>query len=423
MSLVESSISDFAWRNHRLLVACSGGVDSMTLLHALVRSGKRPEVLHVNYQLRGIDSEADMQLVMEFSRKLGLECRVHRCPTALLKGKGVNLQSAARDFRRKLFLEWTNASPENAVVLAHHLDDQSETFFLQLFRGAGTFGLGAMHPDKNGLLRPFLDIPKKAITEYAMQNGVPWREDKSNAESVYLRNLFRNELLPRLGSDVPDLFRSVACLTAAFRQTQQELEEQILPLADTWKASGRLEISIWLQLGDEEKLALLKAIKGPEWLLARLGELALRDNGKKAVFGQNAIVRHNEHLLLTSAAGKAWDFKVEEVEILPEKFDPYVLYLDGALVDAAQICLDEWKTGEKITSLGMRGKQLVSKVLKDAGVSQAERKSYPVVRYKGDILWVPGIKIAKGPLAQKTSASIIRVTVFSTSTKETDGRI
>lgn len=402
----------------KLLVACSGGVDSMVLLHALVAENLHPEVLHVNYQLRGNDSDADEMLVRQTAEELGLNVHVHHCPVALTKQKGVNLQSAARDFRRELFREWISRSEQHAVVLAHHLDDQVETFFLQYFRGSGLFGLGGMHSEKNGIIRPFLEVPKSALIAYATENGIAWREDQSNQSSNYLRNVFRNTLLPALKQEHPQLAEHCRIIMGHLRELQQTVREETAAAVNQWNEQQQLPVTTWQQFTSEQALAFAYGLGWPAWTVERLNQLAAGPDGKRIEIGKVTLYKEAGHFRTVSASEIHWEFKIEEIGILPKVWNKHALYLDAAVIDPTKLEYRSWQQGDRIRSLGMKGSQLVSDVLKDAGVPLSRREQYPVLVYDTEILWIPGIKVGRKGLAGPDSAVILKITVLKMGRKK-----
>jgi tRNA(Ile)-lysidine synthase len=338
---------------------------------------------------------------------------LHACDPTTLKRKGVNLQAEARKLRRRFFTEWTSRSAHHVVVLAHHADDQLETFFLQLLRGSGTFGLGGMHPERNGILRPFLQLPKSTLLQFATTNGIAWREDASNAQSAYLRNLFRNEWLPELMQEHPSLQESVLLLMELFRERQRELNVRISALAAQWNEKGTLSVPEWNRLGTEERIAFVYAAGLPVWACERLQQLADAENGAHFTIGEEHIEKHTAVLIQKQVKSSlpVWDFKIEEVGILPEIFDKQTLYLDGKkLSGPLQSRLPQ--TGDRIKSVGMQGSQLVSDVLKDAGISRSARADVPMLTDGTEILWIPGIKIGRTAIAHTGSRDILKVTVM-----------
>lgn len=412
MSVVTEALRRIDWKNKHVLVACSGGVDSMVLLHALVQISVRPEVLHVNYRLRGDDSDADRQLVAATAARLGLKVRIHTCDPAILKEKGTNLQAEARQFRRRLFAEWTARSENHVVALAHHSGDQLETFFLQLLRGSGTFGLGGMHPERCGIVRPFLHLPKSALLDFARENGIAWREDASNAQSVYLRNLFRNEWLPALTGENPRLQESVLLIMELFRERRRELKGIVTDAAIRWNERGELSVPVWNSWNQEERLAFVHETGLPLWTPGRLQQLCDAENGAHFSVGEELIEKRTAALIQKqlSPGVSVWDFKIEEVGILPDEFDKHTLFLDTDKLKGA-LRLRSPETGDRIKSIGVQGSQLVSDVLKDAGIPRSGRAAIQLLTDGDEILWVPGIRVGRTAIAHSGSEIILKVTL------------
>jgi tRNA(Ile)-lysidine synthase len=415
MSVVTDALRKVDWSGRHVLVACSGGVDSIVLLHALVEIGLKPDVLHVNYQLRGEASERDRQLVEETAQSLGVTCRVHLCPVERTKRKGVNLQSEARAFRRELFGEWTGLSANHVVILAHHADDQLETFFLQWLRGSGTFGLGGMHPERDQLLRPFLALSKQDLIDYARDRKIAWREDQSNTESNYLRNVFRNRLLPELTTAIPSLKESALVLMEQFRLEQRRLIDSLNALLTTWEESG-LPVAQWLKLSEEQKLAFAHEAKLPAWTIRRLDQLADGEVGNCFLAGELTFRKSTRDVIrkVDRQSLSGWDYKIEEVGILPSGFDKQTLYLDADKV-IGEIVVRSVQTGDRIRSIGMKGSQLVSDVLKDAGIPVEDRRKIPILADNEHILWIPGIKVGRSAIAGSQTRRILKVSLETAS--------
>jgi len=413
MSVVIQAVETCDWSGRKVLVACSGGVDSMVLLHALITIGIQPVVFHVNYQLRDTASELDEALVREVAKRNQLECIVHRCPKALTKKKGVNLQAEARQFRREQFAKWTATSTQHVVVLGQHADDQLETFFLQLYRGSGTFGLGGMHRERNQLIRPFLGLDKVQIYEYAELQTVLFREDESNTQTIYLRNLFRKTLLPDLLQKQPQLKESVLLIMRFMRERQLVLRDEIELIAEKWERFHEIEIEAWLGLTEEQTIAFAHRVQFPIWAIDRLNELAKGPVGNKIELDQHTILKQNKNYLNAALPSMvfSWDFKSEEIGILPTVFDKDALYIDADLI-CGKLDLRFWKTGDRIASVGMKGSQLVSDVLKDAGIPLVERADIPVLSDQNGVLWIPGVKIGRSALAGNNTRCILQITLI-----------
>ena len=192
----------------KILVAVSGGLDSMVLLDLLIKAElklkSRLVVAHFNHQLRGVESDADAVFVEETARSYGLPFELGS-ENVSLKAKELSggIESAAREFRHSFFVSLSSRLGCQTVVLGHHSDDQVETFFIRLFRGAGSRGLAGMsvlsssHLDSEiKLVRPLLELRRAEIEAYAQELGIDHREDESNNNTRFLRNKIRHNLLP-----------------------------------------------------------------------------------------------------------------------------------------------------------------------------------------------------------------------------------
>jgi tRNA(Ile)-lysidine synthase len=197
-------------RGQKILVAVSGGLDSMVLLHALKKISDRHKwrmvVVHFNHQLRGRHSDADERLVRKTAASMKLPVVVGRAEvTAFARKSKLSIEMAARKLRHEFFARVARQRKIETIALAHHADDQVELFFLRLFRGTGCEGLAGMKwkspspVEKTiSLIRPLLDFSKNELAEPARKNGIRFRHDRSNFSSDFLRNRIRNELLPLL---------------------------------------------------------------------------------------------------------------------------------------------------------------------------------------------------------------------------------
>lgn len=408
MHVVTEALSQFDLKSFKLCVACSGGLDSTVLLKAVIQMGFEPKILHINYQLRGEASEQDEAFVRELAEKHHLELSVIRCPKEVTKGNGINLQEAARTFRHKLFRQFIEESPNNRVLLAHHQDDQIETFFLQLLRGSGMFGLGGMHPERNGLIRPFLSLSKTDLYHYAVENGISWREDQSNEENNYKRNQFRNLLLPPLMESNPALKASVATIQSAFRATQEELRNELQNRLSEWERSFQISFAEWNRLGIEQQILCCHHFGWPFWILERIQ--GLQDSSLSSKIDNTPLFRTKDGFSWNAnfAQIMQWEFKSEEVAFLPETFTPWEIYLDSESCEKGLIP-GHAKPSDTIRRVGVNGTSKVFKLLKDSGIPEQWRTTYPVFRSGEEIVWVPGIAVSKKHLASPNSKLIIKV--------------
>lgn len=211
-----------------LLVAVSGGMDSMVLLYALKELGYKLQVAHVNFQLRGEDSNADELLVKTTCEKLGIPVLIKKVDmklaTANYEG---STQMMARTIRYDWFKELLAEHAINNLVVAHHANDQSETILQHLTKGSGIAGLRGMLPKNKQVCRPFLCIDKKTIEYLAQELKVPYREDASNASDKYERNKIRHQNIPTLENINPKLHQSIYNTTNYLRGVENIYQSYI----------------------------------------------------------------------------------------------------------------------------------------------------------------------------------------------------
>jgi tRNA(Ile)-lysidine synthase len=416
MNKIEEHIENLIGNNPalRLFVACSGGIDSIVLLHILKKLGKNVSAIHVNYMLRGEDSEADQVLVESTCDELGIVCHVKRVDlNAYLEKTGGNLQDTARKVRYAYF-ERFKLKQDFRIVLGQHADDQVETFFLNLARGGGIMGLAAMLPEYNRYLRPLLPFSKHEIIEYAVENGIQWREDKSNSSNKYNRNKLRNILIPEMEIHVPTLRKSVLTLVSAFQDTQLSLEEEVSDIVKRIQTEGILTFQEFDALNEFEITEILRQLDISVTFTNEL--LKLRNSQTGTSIDSNAetfkkIFSERDHFYFE----KEWiptdltEFKLETVKTLPSKFDKNAIYLDPDKING-QLELRYWKEGDRMKPIGINGSKLISDILADAKIPSHSKRKQLVLVDTEKILWCIGHSVSREAIAN-TDSAIVKVSL------------
>lgn len=402
MSVVIESISKHDLKGLSVCVACSAGLDSTVLLEVLVQLGYTPKILHINYQLRGEDSEKDELFVRDLAKKYDLEIEVIHCPKEITKGKGINLQEAARNFRHAHFQQFIQENSANRVLLAHHQDDQIETFFLQLLRGSGIFGLGGMHSERNGIIRPFLNLRKEELLDFALENKLQWREDRSNQENKYKRNQFRNQIIPQLVESNPNLIESIRTIQEVFREEQQLIHLNLQERLQRWQKSFVISYDEWDHLTFEERIIVCNQFDWAYWMIERIQEL--KESKLSSKIDKSPVFRTKDGFSWNSNFEELthWEFKIEEVEFLPDTFTKWEAYFDQSLSKNSLKKGFSSKT-DFIYPIGISGKSNVHKLLKDKGIPEQWRSSYPVFWSGGQIVWIPGVVFSRNHVSTNTS--------------------
>lgn len=206
------------------LLAVSSGIDSMVLLDLFLQAGLNFQVAHVNYRLREESSDLDEKTVCEVCSRNGIPFYLH---TAADKPEKGSVQLWARELRYQFFRGLLNTENLDYLVTAHHLNDQLETFMINVIRGTGIRGLTGIPHGSNDTLRPLLPFSRLEIERYAHQNEIVFREDHTNAEDYYLRNRIRNHIVPELEQITPDFLKNFALTLQNLNQTRNFVDKHI----------------------------------------------------------------------------------------------------------------------------------------------------------------------------------------------------
>lgn len=406
----------------KIFVACSGGVDSMTLLWLFHQLKWSIEVVHVNYMLRGQDSNDDQQLVEQTCQKWGIPFHLKQIDLqVILDQNGGNLQEIAREIRYNYFEEKRSLSDNNFIALAHHQDDQIETFFMHIARKSGIMGMSCMLEEHNRYIRPLLPFSKKEITEFARNNGITWREDYSNKTNKYTRNILRNILLPKLANDFPTLNESVILLIKKFQETQLSLEQRMSGFLKNILVNNSLSIELYDEFSENEKVELVRQIGLKASFVDELDKLRKAHKGKKINIENKKnnhqfirIIREDHYFRFeeqTVAQDIVPQLIIKKTKKLPLTFSKDELYIDQAVIKG-ELKLRQWKTGDRMKPLGMKnGSKLLSDIIKDAKIPSSKKKNIWIVEDLDKIIWCVGILISEEIKTNSNSENLIKITV------------
>lgn len=390
----------------KVLVALSGGADSVALLRVLIECGYSCECAHCNFHLRGEESDRDEAFVRNLCRSLDVPLHVTHFETErYAKEKHVSIEMAARELRYAWFEEIRCESGAKVIAVAHHRNDSVETFLLNLIRGTGVNGLKGIS-EKNGyIVRPLLHTSRVEILDYLFHLKQKYVTDSTNLQDEYMRNKIRLNLLPMLQSMNPSIVETID-------ETAQKLKE----VADIYNENrqitlqkkvkvdknGRQYMSIQAILDDVAPFSLLHEWLSPSGFNASQIEniyLSLKypQPGKRFISTEWELLRDREYLLLQYR-----DLNENKPEI-----DQEIIEIDSKftlLKDKSIACLDadrvtlpleirKWQQGDKFVPLGMKGKKNVSDYLTDKKFSVFEKENQYVACSEGKIVWLIGERI------------------------------
>lgn len=391
-------------------LACSGGVDSIVLLELLASCCRKLTLLHVNYNLRGEASKADEKLVRDLAKKYGCELLIKSSQLKETLKSGGNLQELARTIR----FDWFRAVvPEHAyLALAHHEDDQIETFYQHLARKSGIRGLACMLEQHGNTIRPLLIYSKQEIYAFALKKNIVWREDLSNQANFYTRNKLRNEILPFLYQKQPQLKAAVLTLITKFQRRLLELENELETLRLDLKNKHFLSDERFDSLSADHRFELFRAYHFTAGQIEAIDELKKSQKGKKISSDTWVLTREKKGFSLYPTVKErcSYRLKIIPVKRLPKSFDKSCLYLDQEKI-VGTLRLQKWAIGDRMEPVGMSGSKLISSILSEAQVENAQREEQFLVRDDQNIHWCVGHKVGRRALASEKSIHILEIRV------------
>ena len=256
-------------KSDTVLVAVSGGPDSVFLAHALVRLKNKLDLAKVSvcsldHGLRGKESKADSEFAGRMARKLGCEFFHKTIDLRKISPEGISTEEAAREERYKFFGEAAASSGSAVVATGHTLDDQAETVLMRFIKGAALKGIVGIAPTRQfdgfRAIRPLIEIQKREIIEYLDNAGIEYRIDRTNLEPVYFRNVVRNEIMPFLERYNPKLKRALFNLAEHLREDYDFIDQARAALAKDRAVSGSSRVEIRLKDIAVQPRALQKEI-------------------------------------------------------------------------------------------------------------------------------------------------------------------
>jgi len=415
--------------NDKVLVAASGGLDSMVLLDLSRRAGLEIIAAHVNYHKRGEDSLKDEQLVKDYCREYEISFESINAGNSLEESKD-GFQAEARQFRYAWFEDLCSDRGFGFIFTAHHLNDRLETFFINLLRGAGLKGLKSIPRKKGKICRPLLAIERAELEKYANAEQLPWRQDKSNFSDKYLRNKIRlslakefNDLSARSEQNAGKSMDFLAEADAYFQELAKSRVNQFK------SSDGIIEIEDdqWAQLFREKplhKYVFEKLGFYPEQL-SRLEHFQKSQSGKKIEGHQRLVYRdrgkyliekidesRSEIVHLMSPEGKIEQPLQLEWQMVKnvnkgELKNPNLAYLNLARL-SFPLTLRLWEEGDRFKPYGMKGSKKLSDFLIDIKLSTPEKNKTYVLLSGSEIVWVVGYRVSDDYAIRNEDKAIIR---------------
>jgi tRNA(Ile)-lysidine synthase len=421
----------------KLLLAVSGGVDSVVLCELCRQAGFDFIIAHCNFQLRGEESKRDAALVQQLAKQYNVPFLIKEFDTTTYAATHkLSIQEAARELRYGWFAELVgslesgvgslssshstaNHKPQttNWLVTAHHLDDNIETMLMHFFRGTGVQGLRGMLPKQGYIVRPLLFARKETLQQFAGNNGLSWVEDSSNALDKYARNYMRNQVIPLLQHMYPEVDANLAGNLQRFADMEVLYEQAIglhkKKLLEVKGAEVHIPV-LKLQKTTPLRTIVYEIIKDHGFSAHQTDEVIALLNSESGKYVQSAthrIIKNRKWLIIAPAqSGQSKIIVIDddntrvpyehgEIAISKPAIDSWKLtnsnliaYLDAAAIRFPLI-LRKWKQGDYFYPLGMKKKKKVARFLIDQKLSLTDKEKVWVLEMNKKIVWVVGMRI------------------------------
>ncbi|WP_299335463.1 tRNA lysidine(34) synthetase TilS [uncultured Psychroserpens sp.] len=416
----------------KLLIACSGGLDSVVLTHLCHELGLDISLAHCNFNLRGTESDEDESFVIDLADQLDFEVFVESFNTEdYAKTHKISIQMAARDLRYNWFFDLAEDLKFDYILTAHHADDNLETFLINLTRGSGLHGLTGIPEKNDAIIRPLLPFTREDLESYANEKNLSWREDSSNTSDKYLRNALRHRVIPALKEINPEVIQG-------FKQTLSHLNDSADIVEESLNAVAKRAI---VDIDDDYitfKISEFKKVNNAKAYMYEMfkdyGFTAWNDvvnlldaqSGKQVLSETHRLIKDRKHLILTNRVTETHQsIEISEQDNnLQTGIGTLVFNQVNTISNASktQIFIDkgkltyplvlrQWQEGDAFYPSGMKGKKKLSKYFKDEKLSLVDKENIWLLTSNDDIVWILGRRADERFKVTKQTTKILKITL------------
>lgn len=401
-----------------VIVALSGGADSVALLAALSHLGYYCIAAHCNFHLRGPESRRDMLHAQAIASRFGVDFSLRDFDVpARMAATGESVEMACRSLRYDWFSSLADSSGAQAIAVGHHSEDRAETFVLNLMRGAGIRGLTSMRPRNGAVVRPLLWASRGEIEEYLEAQEIEFVSDSSNASDAHRRNRVRNTLLPALEEMFPGATQSILRSIANLESARAIYEDAVEGKRRQYVGSDGSISLAELSAENEAPTLLFEFLRERGFNATQVSDMLANASGSGAKFqsaeGRLAEIDHGTLRITEGTGSRAADREYPvslQRDILyptnirvtrhpvehfkPEGRNPNVAFIDArfAAAEGFSWTLRHWRRGDRMTPFGARADKLVSDIFADAHLSPAAKRQTWLLVCNGTIAWIPGLR-------------------------------
>lgn len=420
-------------QNQKLLIAVSGGLDSVVLAHLCHDLKLDFAIAHCNFNLRDSESDADEAFVKALAENWNVKLHFKSFETeAYASEKMISIQMAARELRYAWFQKLAEKHHFDYILTAHHADDNLETFLINLIRGTGLEGLTGIPEVSGKIVRPLLPFSREELEVFAKQSHLEWREDSSNASNKYVRNKLRHDVIPELKDINPKLLHNFQTTIANLQDSENLIEDAVVKLQK--KVAQVEENVIKLNIRKLKKRSnpkaylyqLLKDFNFTAW--DDVVNLLDAQPGKQVFSSTHRLLKDREFLLLselgndedeerithilkydTKIETPAGHLHIEPVEAISD-ISRKIIYVDADQLKYP-LTVRKWHEGDLFFPFGMQGKKKLSKYFKDEKLSLYDKESAWVLCSEQNIVWVIGRRADDRFKITETTEHILKIKI------------
>lgn len=415
-----------------LLLAVSGGRDSVALEHLCHHAGFNYHIAHCNFHLRGDDSDRDERFVRDLAQQHGRQIHVAQFDTRQYAADNrLSIEEAARNLRYAFFEQIRQKEKLDYIVVAHHRDDAIETFFINLLRGTGIAGLHGIRDINGHIVRPLLIFSRQEIDDYIRQHNLAYVEDATNASDQYRRNQIRHQLLPLLRQMSPAFDNTMqrtmshlADVETIYKETIDCLRSQI----ESHNVNGDINISLSdIHSLEPQSTLLFEMLRPYGFNAAQVTDIlaSLSNVGSQYLSPTHILIIDRETIIISPSAEGLPDTTKKQLpefttQTIPPPADLALIrqWTDDthAYFDADRVKMPlrirHWKEGDRFYPFGMKGSQLLSDYFSDHKYSLLDKQRQPLlVDSNGQIMWIVGHRTDRRTAVTATTQKMIEVSI------------